>query len=159
MRAAALLLLLAGCQRAEPEADTPGARLEAAAVARGLVPDPNSGSLVGSWASETDRLCLVPRDDRLTMGVLVDYGEGQGCAGSGTAERRGERLKVAIDACRFDATYDGERISFPANLPDGCSALCTGRASLTALSVTRLSESGSEAATLRTPSGRLLCGG
>lgn len=159
MRAVALLLVLTACGRAEPAADTPGARLEAAAVARGLVPDPASGSLVGSWASDTDRLCVAPAGDRLRVGVVVDYGEGQGCAGSGTAERKGDRLMLTMGQCKFDARYDGERVVFPAALPDACAALCTGRASLSALSVARLSESASEAATLRAPNGWLLCGG
>lgn len=159
MRALALCLALAACERAAPPADTPGARLEAAAVARGLVPNAKSGSLTGSWASETDRLCIVPAGDKLRLGALVDYGEGQGCAATGEATRGGDTLRVRFGACRFEARYDGERISFPAELPAACNAACTGRATLTALSVTRLSDSASEAATLRAPNGRALCGG
>lgn len=158
MRATALLLALAACQRAEPVPDTPGARLEAAAVARGLVPDVASGTLFGSWASETDRLCVVPGERETRMGVRVDYGEGQGCAASGTVERDGATLRVAFGACRFEAEYDGERITFPSVLPPTCERLCSGRASLTALAVERLSESASEAAMLRAADGRLLCG-
>lgn len=160
MRAlAALLLLLTACSRGEQAADTPGARLEQAAVARGLVPDTTGGSLVGSWAGETDRLCIVPAGEKLKVGALVDYGEGQGCAATGEATRKGDSLRIRFGACRFDARYDGERISFPAELPPACNAACSGRASLTALSVARLSDSVSEAATLRAPNGRALCGG
>ena len=158
MRAAALLLLLAACHRAAPVEDTPGARLEAAAVARGLVADTQGGSPVGSWASDSDRLCIVPHGDRLRLGVLVDYGEGQGCAGTGEVRRDADRLKVQLGSCRFDARYDGDRIAFPAELPSACNALCTGRASLTALAVDRQSASASEAAMLRAPGGRRLCG-
>ena len=154
-----LLLLLAACGRAAPAPETPGARLEAAAVTRGLVPDASGGSLVGSWASDSDRLCVVPNDDKLRVGVLIDYGEGQGCAATGEATRKGDRLRIAFGPCRFEAEYDGERISFPAELPSACNAACTGRASLTALAVTRLSDSASEATTLRAPNGRALCGG
>ena len=154
----ALCLLLAACSRAAPPPDTPGARLEAAAVSRGLVPDASGGSLVGSWASETDRLCVVPNGDKLRVGVLIDYGEGQGCAATGEATRKDDRLRFDFGACRFDAHYDGERISFPAELPSACNAACTGRASLTALAVARLSDSASEATTLRAPNGRALCG-
>ena len=157
MKWLALLLALTACQRAEPVADTPGARLEAAAVARGLVPDPRHGTPVGSWAGETDRLCIVPAARDLRIGAGIDYGEGQRCAAAGTAKRAGDRLHVRFGDCRFDASYDGERISFPPELPEACQRLCTGRASLTALSVERLSESASEAATLRAPDGRLLC--
>lgn len=164
MRVLAVLMLLAACgQPAPPPPDTPGARLEAAAVARGLVADPASGSLYGSWASESDRLCVVPAPDRSDrqdrIGARVDYGEGQGCAAAGTVERDGATLRVEFGECRFDARYDGERITFPASLPPACERLCTGRASLTALTVERLSESVSEAATLRAADGRRLCEG
>lgn len=161
MRALGVLLLLAGCERGAPppSPDTPGARLEAAAVARGLIADPASGSLQGSWGNDTDRLCIVGGTRRALIGARVDYGEGQGCAGAGTVERDGATLRVEFGACRFDAGYDGERISFPASLPSACEALCSGRASLTALTVERLSESASEAATLRAADGRLLCAG
>lgn len=159
MRVIALALLLTACQRAAPAADTAGARLEQAAVARGLVPDPNGGTLTGSWASDTDRLCIVPNGAQTRIGASVDYGEGQGCAASGTIDRQGDQLRVRFGACRFDARYDGERISFPANLPAACESPCTGRASLTALTVARLSESASEAATLRGVNGQLLCAG
>lgn len=155
--AAALLLLLAGCGRDQPAADTPGARLEAAAIARGIVADPESGTLIGSWATDTDRLCIVPAERKQRIGASVDYGEGQACAASGTVERSGQTLHIDFGACRFDAGFDGTRIVFPAELPGACSRLCIGRASLAALAVERLSQSASEAATLRGANGRLLC--
>lgn len=159
MRALAALLVLAACREAAPVPATPGARLEAAAVARGLVPDPASGSLFGSWASESDRLCIVPAGSGMRIGARIDYGEGQGCAASGTVERDGASVRVQFGNCRFDAAYDGERITFPPSLPPACERLCAGRASLTALTVERLSESVSEAAMLRAPDGKLLCAG
>lgn len=159
MRALVPLLFLVACSREQPAAPpTPGARLEAAAVARGLVADANGGSPVGSWSNESDRLCVVPAGRAFRVGVGVDYGEGQACAGSGVAERRGDRLDVSLGECRFVASYDGDRITFPATLPGACDRLCTGRASLTALTVDRLSGSASEAATLRSLAGKSLCG-
>lgn len=158
-RALALALLLAGCG-SQPQAGgaTPGARLEAAAVRAGLVTDPATASIVGSWALDTDRVCVVPADSgTFRIGALIDYGEGQGCAAAGTATRRGGTVAVRFGACRFDAAFDGTRIAFPAVLPAACDRLCTGRASLAALSVERLSPSVSEAETLRAPSGKMLC--
>lgn len=153
------LLLLAACgSKPQPAQDTPGAKLEAAAVRAGLVIDPATASFAGSWALETDRLCIVP-DDRGTfrIGALVDYGEAQGCAASGTARRRGDRIAVTFGACNFDASFDGERIVFPAELPGACERFCTGRASLAALTVEHLSTATSEAETLRSSAGRQLC--
>ncbi|WP_375394142.1 hypothetical protein [uncultured Sphingomonas sp.] len=164
MRFVALaLLLLAGCSRhdtAVGNTDTPGGRLEAAALVRGLVPDPGS-PILGSWARDTDRVCIVPGrpggDERI--GALVDYGEGQGCAASGTVVRSGGRLDIRFGACRMTAIFDGERIIFPPEVPGACNQLCVGRASFAALAVDRQSGSVSEAATLRTPGGRSLCAG
>jgi hypothetical protein len=131
--------------------------LENAAVAAGLVIDPATAPIAGSWARDNQRMCVVPAGEELRIGALLDYGDGQGCAASGTTERRGETLRVHFGECRFDARFDGERVAFPAELPDACAALCTGRASLAAFAVDRLSTSVSEAATLRTPAGRTLC--
>ena len=159
MRAVLLLLALAGCDRAAPRSATPGDQLEKAAEAAGLVADPN-GPLVGAWARETDRVCVVPGASGETrIGALVDYGEGQGCAVSGTLERSGARVRVRFGDCRFDARFDGERLTFPVEVPAECERACTGRASLAALAVERQGSSVSEAATLRAPDGRLLCGG
>jgi hypothetical protein len=90
--------------------------------------------------------------------VVIDYGEGQGCSASGTVRRSGDRLRLVFGDCRVEARFDGERISFPAEVPEACEALCTGRASLAALAVEQLSTSESEAATLRGRDGKLLCG-
>lgn len=162
--ALALALLLAGCGRAGPatHAASVGDGLETAALASGLVVDPAAGSLVGSWALDTDRACIIAgrsggASDRI--GVAIDYGEGQACAASGTVRREGGGLDVRLGDCRVHAGYDGERISFPAAVPAPCERLCTGRATLAAMTVERISESASEAATLRSPGGRLLCAG
>lgn len=154
-----LALMLGGCGRepATAVADSPGARLEAAAETAGIVPDPNA-PLQGSWARDTDRVCVVGTEKTARIGVSVDYGEDQACAASGTVERSADALKLAFGACKFDARFDGDRIVFPAELPEACESLCTGRASLAALTVDRLSESRSEAATVRSTKGKLLCG-
>ncbi len=167
-RGLALVLLLAGCGEGAPQqAGGPGARLEAAAAGLGLVPDVRGQSLTGSWATDTDRACVVPLSGGVgRIGVMVDYGDAQGCAASGTVRRDGERLEVSLGgdgggdgaaACRFRARFDGVRIAFPAELPAACLTLCTGRATLDAFAVERVSQSRSEAETLRTPGGRLLC--
>ena len=154
-----VVLPLAACGQGQQAPDTPGARLESAAAARGLIVDAKGASLVGSWADDTDRMCIVPAGGALRIGALVDYGDRQGCAAAGEATRKGNTLRIRFGECRFEARFDGERISFPATLPPACDSACTGRASLTALSVARLSDSASEAVTLRAANGRALCGG
>ncbi len=160
MRWLAVALLLAGCSGADRRAadDSAGAKLEAAATQAGLVADPK-GSIQGSWARDTDRVCVIDSGNGTSrMGATVDYGEDQGCTASGTVSRSGDRLRVAFGSCKFEAKFDGDRIRFPADVPAACERLCTGRASLAALAVDRLSESRSEAAALRSPKGELLCG-
>ena len=157
-RALLLALMLGGCGQ-EPSsavADSAGARLEAAAETAGIVPDPNA-PLQGSWARDTDRVCVVGTGKTARIGVSVDYGEDQACAGSGTVKRSGDALKLAFGACKFDAAFDGDRIVLPAELPEVCESLCTGRASLASVTVDRISESRSEASTLRSSAGKLLC--
>ncbi|WP_331041764.1 hypothetical protein [Sphingomonas sp.] len=154
----ALVLSACGPQQRSSASNDAGAGLEAAASAAGLIADPG-GSLVGAWARDSDRVCIVPRADGTTrIGVVVDYGDGQACAASGIVQRSGDKLRVQLEDCRFEARFDGERLIFPAELPIACERLCRGRASLAALAVERQGASSSEAATLRGPGGRALCG-
>jgi hypothetical protein len=158
-----LVLLVGGCgDGGRPAAErSAGAQLEGAAVAAGLVADSASRSITGSWSRDTDRACIVPTagGKAIRIGVLIDYGEGQGCAGSGTVSRQGDTLDIRLGDCRVAARFDGERIVFPAEVPSACDRLCTGHASLAAMTVERQSEAVSEAMSLRTPGGRILCAG
>lgn len=164
-RLALLALLLAGCHR-QPAATvppaTPASGLEAAAIQAGVIADPNSTELTGLYARETDRVCIVPTASAYRIGVFVDYGDDQRCGGSGTVTRVGETLHVELGqkpGCSFDARFEGDRLVFPGHLPDACQQICERRASVAALDVAKLSESVSEASTLRDAKGRLLCGG
>ncbi|MEG3178481.1 hypothetical protein U1872_19755 [Sphingomonas sp. RB3P16] len=158
------LLLLAGCHRSAPEpaATRTPEGLEAAAIQAGVIPDPASTDITGLYATESDRVCIVPSATAYRIGVFVDYDEQQQCGGSGTVSRDGETLHVTLGGesagCSFDARFDGDHIIFPARVPDRCQTLCVGRASVAALDAVRLSESVSEASTLRDAKGRLLCG-
>lgn len=159
-RLLALALLVGGCgQGSAPEAATSaGVELERAAVAAGLVPDPARASIVGAWARDNDRVCVVPGErGRERIGIVLDYGEGNGCVAAGAVRRSGDRLAIDLGTCRIDARFDGERIGFPAEVNEACARSCRGNAGLAALSVERVSGSAAEAATLRAPSGRLLC--
>ncbi len=156
--ALSLLLLLGGCGSGQGEpAAAPTQTLEQAALAAGLVADPAKADPTGLYARDTDRLCLVPAGDRFRVGVTIRFDERQGCLGRGTATRSGDALDIELPNCRIAASYDGQRIVFPANLPEGCSALCSDRATMSALEVEQLSASAAEAATLRDEGGRLLC--
>ena len=162
MRAAAglLLLALAACSGGQGGNAQAPQDLESAAIERGLVRDPDDSDLTGLYARDTDRICIARTGSTYRIGAFVDYGDRITCSGTGTVERDGETLRVALgkDGCSFDAQYDGDRIKFPGVLPDACKALCARRASFTGLEVTRLSESAAEAAAMRDAGGRRLCG-
>lgn len=156
----ATLILLTACGRNGEGGDgQAGEKLEAASIAAGLVADPAAAPLDGIWSRDTDRMCILPAGRGLgrRVGVMLDYGEGQGCTAIGTMERSGAALKLTLGACRFTARFDGDSIQFPAMLPSACNAFCTGRATMSALNVERISASVAEARALRSVNGTTLC--
>ncbi len=158
----ALLLGLVACS-GPSSAPNPGATvdLETAAVQRGLVRDPKDMTILGAYARGPDRLCIVPAGTGHRIGIVIDYGEGNGCRGTGSVRRSGEGLLVMLgsdDACRFTARYDGEHVAVPGAVPGACARLCTGRAALAGAQFARLGESASEARAMRDPAGHPLCG-
>lgn len=157
-------LLLAACSKPQekPAAASPASGLEAAAIEAGVIADPASTNIAGLYARDTDRVCIVPNATAYRIGVFVDYGENQTCGASGVVSHVGETLNLDFPqapGCNFDARFEGDRIVFPGQVPQACSALCRGRASVAALDLERLSESVSEASTLRDARGKLLCTG
>jgi hypothetical protein len=156
-----LAAALTGCGGggADPAAPTV-ASLEDAARARGLAREPSDAPTTGLFVRGGDRLCLADRGGGVRIGVVSDYSDGIACSATGVASTTRENLSVTLGSrgdCRFDAQYDGVRIVFPAAMPAGCARFCAPRASLSALSVERLSDSIAEAEALRDPRERLLC--
>ncbi|WP_085810119.1 hypothetical protein [Sphingomonas sp. TZW2008] len=161
-RLAAVLLVLAlgGCEQSARDTVTrseAGAALEARAINSGIIPNPAALDPIGAYATETDRMCVVPQLGGYRVGVSVDYGDGQNCIARGTATGR-ETIGVDLgDDCRFDARYDGVRIVFPAAVPAACARRCTGRTTLTALSAERLSGTVAEARSMIGVDSKRLC--
>ncbi|WP_448501470.1 hypothetical protein [Sphingomonas sp.] len=160
-RAMMALMLLAGCGDGPAERnDTARARLETAAITRGLVRDPDTDHPAGLYARDTDRLCVVQEGSTTRIGVHVDYGDGIACSAHGTLAREAGGWRADLgDDCRFAVTVEPDRIAFPAILPNACRRRCTSRASLASLGVERLSASAAEARAMRDGRGRFLCGG
>lgn len=158
-RALLAALALAGCTpEPDPAREDAGARLERAAIAAGVVRDPDATDIAGLYARETDRVCIAPGRGGYRIGASIDYGGGQLCSAGGTVARSGGMLRVDFGGgCTFEARLDGERIAFPGQLPAGCDRLCTDRASLTALEADVQSDAVAEAVALRDARGRQLC--
>lgn len=160
----AAAMLLVGCERtAEPPPPLPsaGQKLEQAALAAGLVSDSARVEVSGVFQSEGDLVCLLPPradgGDEHVIGISVDYGEGQRCVARGTAEGRTTLALDLGEGCRFDARLDADRLVLPGQVPSGCSSACSGRATLAAVAVERLSSAAAEAARTRGADGALLC--
>lgn len=157
--AATALLLLAGCGSGGDE-ESAGARLEAAAIERGVIPGPDSLRVVGAYGRGADRACVIERDGGLKLGVDVAYGGELGCTARGTAKQDGEDIDITLDGaegCRFTARFDGGELVFPGRLPDSCATFCDAPASLAGLTVDRLSDAAAEVRAMRGQQGSLLC--
>lgn len=160
----AVCLLLVGCSGGisteATNASSAVPDLERAAISAGVIPDPANTDITGLYTRDTDGVCVVPDRLNFRLGAFVDYGDGQNCSGSASLSRVGESLHVSFsgaEGCDFDARFEGDRIIFPGRLPAACAKLCARRASFAALDVGRLSQSESEASTLRGANGKLLC--
>lgn len=168
MRALAVALLLAGCSPGAKRADAVASTatsdaLDAAAVASGQLPVPDSRSVAGTYAATTnigtDRMCVVAEGDRLRVGVLVSYGNGGECVGRGGGERTAGGLRATFGpGCVIDTTLDGYNVVFPGRLPPGCRTLCRGRASLAGVTIPKLSDGETDARSLTDLGGAPLCG-
>ena len=158
IRRLALLLLLTGCSGQPTSGQQPSDTedLETAAIERGIIGDPGSTEIDGLYARDTDRLCIVGQ----RVGLTSDYGEGLSCNAAGTVKRSGDQLTLTVgDGCTIAARWDGRQIVFPPNVDPACNRLCTGRASLAAFAVERLSDSVAEAAAMRDSQQKLPCSG
>lgn len=160
--AIALAMVLAGCSQDQDPTNAAAPDLETVAIERGVVRDPEDDRITGLYERGGDRLCLVSaggRTDALRVGAYVLNGGRLGCSASGTAERSGDRLRVDFGkGCTVDARIDESRILFPAKLPAPCARRCTASGTFDGLRVERMSDVVSEAAALRDPRGRAICG-
>ena len=169
--ALALMAMLTGCGQpdaaapARIDADNP---LEAAALEANLVVDPGTTPPTGLYehvhTSGTDSFCASPDGggNNYRFGLIASFGSTLTCEGRGTARHVDEELALDFDDadCSFVARYDGQSVTMPGVVPDGCSALCGPRASMSGVSIERTGWDAADAR--RLPSRRdegPLCGG
>ncbi len=116
-RATVLLLLiaLAGCGGGEDDAKD-----DAASVLAGLYE--------GGEGPRRNQMCLIERDGATRFGLIAWADSGNNsCTGKGRATRDGERLTLAMqgdEACVIEARIEGDAITLPPSLPEGCDYYC-----------------------------------
>ncbi len=148
------VVLLAGCQRPEPDAkgidaDNP---LEVAARARGVVRaevDSPAGVFERRHDLGRDAMCVVPDGaGKWRFTVTASFGTSLSCLASGTMVREGAdwRMRFAgVENCEALVHEDGDELRLPGSLPPQCARLCPNHASLSGLRLPRASWSADDA--------------
>jgi hypothetical protein len=114
-----------------------GEELDEQAVAKGLLPDPDSRSLAGQYETRSelgvDKFCATENGANSRFGVLAVFGPESKCEGTGTATYDGQKVSLKFEGkeqCAFDADYDGIVLRFPGSIGPGCASYCSPRANM-----------------------------
>ena len=136
------LAALSACDNTAPavsaDANYAGSALDQQAIKAGILPDPDNLEFAGRFETRgdlgTDKFCAVgDGTGEFKIGLLAVSGAESKCEGQGTATIVGEKVRMSLQGrglCEFDAQYDGVELRFSGSIPNGCSAYCTARASL-----------------------------
>ena len=151
-------MLLAGCQRPEPEtkgidADNP---LEVTARERGVV-RVETASPAGVFERRhdlgRDAMCVVPDGaGQWRFALTASFGASVSCVANGTMVREGDdwRMRFAgVEGCEALVHEEEDELRLPGSLPPQCARLCPDRALLSGLRLPRASWSASDAGDLR----------
>ena len=161
-RAKALLalaaLLLAGCERPEPDAKEvdAGNPLEVAARERGVV-RADAASPVGVFERRhdlgRDAMCVVPDGaGKWRFAVTASFGTTLSCLATGTMLREGDNWRMRFagaEGCETLVHEEEDELRLPGRLPPQCARLCPNGASLSGLRLPRASWSADDAEGLR----------
>ena len=165
MRRAEILLalaamLLAGCERADPNSDRKGGDasnpLELAARERGIV-RPDVGSPTGVFERRhdlgRDAMCVAPDGaGKWRFAVTASFGTTLSCLATGTMSREGGKWRMRFagaEGCEALVHEEEDELRLPGRLPPQCARLCPNRASLSGLRLPRASWSADDARGLR----------
>jgi hypothetical protein len=153
--AATLVIFLTGCDSGSGGilgGGDSGAELDEQAIAKGLLPDPDSRSLAGQYETRSDlgidKFCAVESGGSSRFGLLTVFGPESKCEGVGTAKFDGKQINLKFEGqkeCSFSAEYDGIVIRFPGSIGAGCESYCSPRASMSGTQYS-LVEKGNESA-------------
>lgn len=156
------MLLLAACSPSGEPAGQSEAQDDAAAPGAGAAAAGLTGLYESGAKGRPDQLCMIDEAKGARFGLVV-WGAGlNSCSGTGTAERKGEGLRLRMtgdETCAIDARLEGGTVILPASIPEGCAYYCGSGASLANARFTRSGSSLADAARARDLVGDPLCGG
>lgn len=161
------LALVAGCGTSDQEAENmaagngsqggAGNRIAPAQGGSGL-----AGLYEGGTAAQPNQLCIVDGPGKAQFGLVVWGANLHSCSGSGEVVREGNRLRLAMagdQACAIDARMEGDTVTLPATVPNGCSYYCGARARLAGASFIRKGSTVEDAMKAKDLVGEKLCEG
>jgi hypothetical protein len=136
-------VLLSGCSGQEDGGGNMASSTRQTQASRPETPQGRPGAAIttltglyegGGEVSRKSQLCMVDPEGETARFGLVAWGENDhSCSGSGTAERKGDRLALRMtgdEACTIEARINGLDIVLPDSVPDGCAYYCGARAQL-----------------------------
>jgi hypothetical protein len=110
--------------------EQPGANAGNAAApprARGPVQTATLTGLYESGGTPPSQLCIVEQGRAARFGLVIRRNGRPGCSGAGNAVRTGASLRLTMNgesACTIDARLEGETLTLPSSLPQGCGYYC-----------------------------------
>jgi hypothetical protein len=140
MKRLILMLLLVGGCRAEESAEAPKQTATLAATKAGVSSTSVTGLFEGPEGQTRNQLCMVEGEGSARFGMVVWGGNLHSCSGTGTATRSDDTLTLAMagdSTCSIEAKVEGDTITLPATLPEGCAYYCGARARMNDASFTR----------------------
>lgn len=162
------LLLLAACSGDGDGNRTTGDN-QAAPAAQSSARGGGGGALTnlvglyeGGSAARPNRMCVVDDGGALRFGLVVWGGNDHSCSGSGSIAREGAALRLSMagdQSCTISATISGNTVTFPAQVPTGCSYYCGTRARMSGASLTQTGTTEADAGKAQDLVGEPLCGG
>lgn len=121
-----------------------------------------TGLYEGGEGERRDQMCIVPGEgDAARFGLVVWGDEMHSCSGTGAVTRAGATLRLAMagdETCVIEAAIDGNAVTLPARLPDGCAYYCGANAEMTGARLTQTGQTVADARRAVDLVGEPLCG-
>ena len=120
-----------------------------------------SGLYEGGKGDPKHQMCILEeRGGKQSFGLVIWGGNMHSCAGTGTATREGNVLKLAMagdSACTIEAKIAGITVTLPESVPQGCSYYCGAQAKLSGAQLSQVGTTKADAMKAKDLVGEPLC--